>query len=104
MAAAKEQAAAQLSGPAAPEVPLTAGVVARAWSPWVIMAVFLVVSGVLRTEEKAGPLDLGVADSFYEVPVPTLHNEVGRAERLRKPLPAGPLAAVAGAAGVAAAE
>ena len=69
------------------EAPLTAGRVILAWSPWVIMSVFLMASGIVRQKESEGkkPLDLGVIDSYYEIPVPTLHKEVERAPRLQKP-------------------
>jgi lactate permease len=77
--------------PPADEKPLTAGRVALAWSPWLIMAAFLVVSGFLREREsdKAhGPIDLGFAKSMYVVPVPTLDHEVERASQLQKLAPA----------------
>ncbi|MBX9627622.1 MAG: L-lactate permease, partial [Gemmataceae bacterium] len=68
------------------EIPLTARRVAVAWSPFLIMAGFLAVSGVVRQQEAAlkRALDLGPVRTYYEEPVPTLHNEVARAERLRK--------------------
>jgi len=70
--------------------PLTAGRVILAWSPWVIMAVFLVVSGFLREREnKHGALDLGIVESLYVVPVPTLNKEVERAYELQKLAPEG---------------
>ncbi|MBN9121781.1 MAG: L-lactate permease, partial [Planctomycetes bacterium] len=61
--------------------PLTAGRVTLAWSPWIIMAAFLVVSGWLKQEEKKnnGALDLGVVKSAYVADVPTLHDRVERA-------------------------
>jgi lactate permease len=102
---AKEEVESLLKEPAgAAEQPLTAGRVILAWSPWVIMAAFLVVSGLLRTEEKTGPLKLGGVDSYYDFPVPTLHNEVERARQLQKPVPVEVQAALAGgpAAAVAA--
>jgi hypothetical protein len=74
-------------GMAERDTPLTAGRVLLAWSPWVIMAGFLIVSGVIRQEEKNGPLDLGFAKSFYVVPVPALHNEVERAYEIQKLAP-----------------
>src|SRR5262245_7723916 len=80
----------------AAEAPLTAWTVLKAWSPWVVMAVFLVISGILRVEEKTGPLDLGMMRSFYSPPVPTLHNEAERADQLQKPAPAGARAAGGG--------
>jgi lactate permease len=83
-------------GMAEREVPLTPGRVALAWSPWVIMSAFLVVSGVLREREKGGPLDLGFAPSYFEAAVPTLHNEVERAEKLQKLITPEAVGAVAG--------
>jgi len=72
--------------PGASEVPLTFFNVTWAWSPFAIMTVLLAVSGFMREAEASAkkPLDLGVASSYYEVPVPELHREVLRAERLRK--------------------
>src|SRR5262245_1841065 len=69
------------------EAPLTARTVFRAWSPWLIMAVLLVAGGIARQQESARkkPIDLWVVDSYYDVPVPTLHKEVERADRLQKP-------------------
>jgi lactate permease len=84
---AREAVATLLDQPNGAETPLTAGRVILAWSPWVIMSVFLMASGIARQKESEGkkPLDLGVVDSYYEVPVPTLHKEVERAPRLQKP-------------------
>jgi lactate permease len=65
--------------------PLTPGLVAKAWSPFVIMALCLGVIGIARQVEKAGPIDLGVAKSYYVVEIPSLHLEVERADRLQKP-------------------
>jgi lactate permease len=77
-------------GMAEREEPLTTRRVIVAWSPWVIMAIFLVISGFMREREsKKGPIDLGVVDSLYVVPVPTLHNEVERAYQLQKVAPEG---------------
>ena len=72
-----------------PELPLTARRVILAWSPWLIMAAFLVVSGVAKQQEKkqGRPLDLGIVQSYYLADVPTLHNEVERAYLLQKLLP-----------------
>jgi lactate permease len=67
--------------------PLTFGSVALAWSPWVIMGVLLLAGGVGRQKEseRKKPIDLGIVQSYYEIPVPTLHKEVERADRLQKP-------------------
>jgi L-lactate permease len=74
-------------GMAEREEPLTTGRVVKAWMPWLIMAACLVVAGLARSAEKAGPLSAWGVRSFYEEPVPTLHLEVERAERLQKLLP-----------------
>jgi lactate permease len=67
------------------ETPLTAKSVIWAWSPWLIMAACLVVTGILREQEKDGPLQFAGMQSYYTQDVPTLHNEVERADRLQKP-------------------
>jgi lactate permease len=71
-------------GMAERQVPLTPGRVILAWSPWVIMAACLAVTGLLRAQEKAGPFSVWGVQSYYEEPVPTLHKEVERADRLVK--------------------
>ena len=70
------------------DAPLTPGRIARAWSPFAIMGVCLAVSGVLRQVEQnvvKGPVMLGVVPSYFVSDVPTLHRQVVRAEKLRKP-------------------
>ncbi|HEY2786800.1 MAG TPA: L-lactate permease [Fimbriiglobus sp.] len=67
--------------------PLTPGRIALAWSPFIIMSLCLVASGVIREQEKKGPLDLGFAKSVYSYPIPSLHREVERAQRLQKLAP-----------------
>lgn len=67
--------------------PLTVASVTLAWSPWIIMAAILVVSGWLKQEEKTGALDLGIVKSFYLPEVPALHDKVERASRLQKLAP-----------------
>jgi L-lactate permease len=64
--------------------PLTAGLVAKAWLPFVVMAVCLGAIGIARQMEKNGPIDLGVGKSYYPVEVPTLHLDVERAGRLQR--------------------
>ncbi len=72
------------------EPPLTTGRVMLAWSPWLIMAAFLVVSGFVREREsRLGPIHLGLVDSMYSVPVPTLDDQVERAYELQKLAPEG---------------
>ena len=63
---------------------LTTGLVMRAWSPFVIMALCLGVIGFARQLEKPGPIDLGIP-SFFPIEVPRLHKEVERADRLQAP-------------------
>jgi lactate permease len=65
--------------------PLTPLLVAKAWSPFVVMALCLGVIGFARQAEKGGPIDLAGLKSYYPVEVPTLHKEVERADRLQKP-------------------
>ncbi|MDB5313083.1 MAG: L-lactate permease [Gemmataceae bacterium] len=82
---AKEEVESLLEGPEVKaEEPLTARRVAVAWSPFLLMAACLAAAGWLRKEETtaARPIDLGIARSYYTEPVPTLHKEVERADRL----------------------
>jgi L-lactate permease len=92
-AEAQEQVASLLPeggrGMAERELPLTARRVIVAWSPWIIMAAFLVLSGFGKVAEKKRPIDLGVVNSLYTERVPTLHNEVERAYQLQKLAPEG---------------
>ena len=82
-----------------PELPLTARRVILAWSPWLIMAAFLVVSGWAKQQEKKrGPLDLGIVKSYYLLDVPTLDDQVERAYPLQKLVPDGAVPAPGGAA------
>jgi lactate permease len=89
-AEAREQVERLLGGKEPDTRPLTPGLVAKAWSPFVIMALCLGAIGIARQMEKAGPINLGVIDSFYKVEVPTLHMQVERADRLQKPGATGP--------------
>ncbi|MFO0805428.1 MAG: L-lactate permease [Gemmataceae bacterium] len=82
---AMEEVASLLSAPKDSEAPLTAKSVLVAWSPWIVMGAFLVVSGILKDQEKKGPIDLGIVQSFYKPEVPTLHKTVERADRLVPP-------------------
>jgi lactate permease len=63
--------------------PLTAASVCRAWMPYALMSVFLMASGLLRQNEGRGPVMIGPIQTNYVVPIPGLHNNVARAERLR---------------------
>jgi lactate permease len=101
-AEAQEQVASLLpsgQGMAERELPLTTRRVVVAWSPWIIMAVFLVLSGVAKQQEKKAPLDLVLVNSLYTEQVPTLHNEVERAYQLQKLAPDGAVPAPGGEPG-----
>lgn len=96
-AEAAEQVKLVLGDSPADARPLTPLLVARAWSPFVIMSICLGVIGVARQMEtpdveengkrvrKSVPIDLWFAQSFYKIEVPFLHKQVERADRLQKP-------------------
>jgi lactate permease len=85
---AKEEVATLGVATPSDEHPLTTRRVLLAWAPWLIMAAFLVVSGVARkAESDSGPLDLGVAKSCYVVEFADLHHGVERAYPLQKQAP-----------------
>lgn len=67
--------------------PLTAASVCRAWAPYALMSVFLMISGLVRQQEvrNKGPLWLGPVPTSFSVPWSGLHEEVARAERLQEP-------------------
>ncbi len=73
------------------EVPLTAGAVTLAWMPYVLMSVMLLLTGLVRQRESStsvGPGNVAIAGSLttnYGVPIPTLHDEVLRDDRLHDP-------------------
>jgi lactate permease len=71
-----------------PDRPLTLRSVALAWMPWLLMALCLVGSGVIKHFEgdKQAPLELFGLKSYYDIEIPGLHKKVQRAERL---VPAG---------------
>jgi lactate permease len=68
-----------------PEKPLTAGSVALAWTPFALMSVLLLLTGLVRQREglnsKLGPVMVGPIQTNYMIEIPTLHNAV-----LRDPL------------------
>jgi lactate permease len=82
-------------------MPLTAGRVAKAWMPFALMSVLLMltglvrqkeerrdgeawslVGGLLRQDEGKGPVYLGPIQTNYRIPIPTLHKEVHRDPQL----------------------
>jgi lactate permease len=89
-----EAALATLARPEPPELPLTAGRIALAWTPFAIMSVLLLIFGIVRqieNEWKAAylregqplPSFLGV-QTIYLVPVPFLDKESSRDPRLQE--------------------
>ena len=69
----------------AKEPPLTVSSVAKAWTPFVLMSIFLGLTGWFREYEKEKPVQLGPIQSRYEIEIPTLHLEVERAAQLQRP-------------------
>jgi lactate permease len=71
-----------------PERPLGFRNVARAWAPYLIMSVLLLLTGLVRQREtpvKPGPGPVRVFPGLhtnYQIPVPLLHDEVMRDPRL----------------------
>lgn len=70
--------------------PLTAGAVAKAWMPFIVMSVTLMLTGLVRQREaererqKQPPLMIGPVQTTYAIEVPLLHKQVARADRLKK--------------------
>jgi lactate permease len=74
--------------------PLTAWIIIRAWMPFIIMSVCLVISGRIKQLERtrAAQAPLVVVEGLqtrYEISIPTLDGESLRPERLRKKKPDG---------------
>lgn len=65
--------------------PLTVGTVCRAWTPYALMSVFLLLSGLVKQREVKEPIWLGPVRTNYTVPIVGLDREVARAERLQEP-------------------
>jgi lactate permease len=66
------------------EKPLKFSAVTLAWAPWLLMALCLVLSGVLRQMEisQKRALDIVGIKTYYDIEIPGLHKEVERADRL----------------------
>jgi lactate permease len=66
---------------------LTVRQVAVAWMPFALMSLFLVAGGLIRQCEQAAAdrsLTVGPLQSNYQIPIPTLHQQVARAPELRE--------------------
>lgn len=66
------------------EKPLTFGSVTLAWAPWLLMALCLIASGVVRQMEtsKGHALEFAGIKTYYDIEIVGLHKEVERADRL----------------------
>lgn len=86
-AQAREEAAALLANGKGDDTPLTPRSVFVAWMPWLLMALCLVGSGVVKHMEKrnGGALEFLGVRTYYDIDVPGLHKRVQRAERLVPP-------------------
>jgi lactate permease len=67
--------------------PLTTREIIKAWTPYALMSVCLMLTGFLRQAEQRRDVWVipGVLKTRYLVDIPTLHEQVQRAERLQKP-------------------
>lgn len=70
--------------------PMSRAEIIRAWMPYALMSVCLILVGVLRqmesTADKKGEsvwFIPGILKSYYKIEIPTLHNEVQRADELQ---------------------
>ncbi len=59
--------------------------VSLAWTPYVLMSVLLMFTGLVRQREGKGPVEFGSIQTNYLIPVPTLHKQVERDARLLDP-------------------
>jgi lactate permease len=84
------------------ESPLTFASVSRAWAPYALMSVFLLLTGLVRQKEPAretdAPVMIGPLQTNYLIPVPTLHRASHRDARLHA-VPSEALAVLALGAG-----
>jgi lactate permease len=61
------------------EPPLTAWSVAVAWAPYALMSVLLLLTGLVRQQERRGPVPIaGSFQTNYLVPIPSLDQQVHR--------------------------
>jgi lactate permease len=65
--------------------PLTAWIVAKAWTPFAIMSILLLLTGLLRQYEQKEAVYLGPVRTDYVFQVPTLHEQVYRDPKLLLP-------------------
>ncbi len=59
--------------------PLTIGQVAKAWMPYILMSVLLLLAGIVKQKEGQGPVEIvGPIKSSYKIPIYGLHEVVSR--------------------------
>ncbi len=68
--------------PHAQEEPLTFRRIAVAWSPYALMSLLLLLTGLVRQQESHGPVRLGPFRTNYLIPVPMLDMESYRDPKL----------------------
>src|SRR5262249_46455862 len=74
-----------------PEKPLTTASGSLAWALYAIMSVLLLLTGIVRQKETPvregpGPVQIiGSLHTNYQLPIPTLHNQVFRDAALQEP-------------------
>jgi L-lactate permease len=62
---------------------LTPAIVTLAWMPYILMSVFLMLTGLVRQREEQGPVFITQdLQTNYKIPIPTLHNRSTRDWRL----------------------
>ncbi len=65
--------------------PLTRWEIFKAWSPFLLMSLFMVGTSFIREQESKGVVPLGPIQTLYAIEIPTLHKQVERAKELQKP-------------------
>jgi lactate permease len=64
--------------PVGDEPALTFRNIVVAWTPFALMSVLLLVTGLVRQREDHGPVHFGPLQTNYKIPVPLLHTETNR--------------------------
>jgi lactate permease len=67
------------------EPPLAWKSISLAWTPYALMSVFLLLTGLVRQKEGRGPVELGPIRTNYLIEIPTLHRQVKRDVLLQDP-------------------
>jgi lactate permease len=64
------------------DIPLTIRSVSLAWTPYVLMSLLLLMTGIVRQMEGRGPVRVGWLHTNYLIPIPLLDREAYRHPRL----------------------